>query len=94
METTTDTQTQETRPSSAPSGSEPVVTRFGALDMQVCVPKEWNDDQVKAFADGENLCGTAHGWHIRKQGDEALRGAAERTQCADRAGYVHIMLDA
>ncbi len=30
------------------------VTRCGALDMQVCVPAEWTDEQVKAFADREN----------------------------------------
>lgn len=71
-----------------------MVTRRGALDMQVCVPKDWTDEQVKEFADRENLCGTEHGWHIRKQGDEALAGCDERVQCADDPDNVHIMLDA
>ncbi len=70
------------------------VTRRGALDMQVCVPRHWTDDEVKAFADRENMCGTEHGWHIRKQGDAALAGKDERVQCAGHSENVHIMLDA
>ena len=71
-----------------------VVTKRGALDMQVCVPKDWSDQQVKEFADRENLCGTENGWFIRKQGDKALAGADERTQCSANESMVHIMLDA
>lgn len=70
------------------------VTKTGALNMQVCVPADWSDEQVKAFADRENLCGTEHGWHIRKAGDPALAGDPERRLCAQREGYVHVMLDA
>ncbi len=70
------------------------VTKRGALDMQVCVPVDWTDEQVKEFADLENLCGTTGGWFIRREGDKALAGCAERVPCKDRAGYVHIMLDA
>lgn len=70
------------------------VTRWGALDMQVCVPAEWTDAEVMAFADRENPCGTEHGWFIRKAGDEMLRGAPERQPCKDRSKHVHIMLDA
>ena len=70
------------------------VTRYGALDMQVCVPTEWTDGQVRGFAAQEYACGTTNGWHIRRQGDEALDGDAERVPCQDRAGHVHIMLDA
>lgn len=70
------------------------VTRRGALDMQVCVPTDWTDDQVKAFADSENPCGTESGWFIRKAGDPALAGSPERNPCTSRAGCVHITLDA
>lgn len=70
------------------------VTKRNALDMQVCVPAEWTDDQVKEFADRENLCGTELGWGIRRQGDPALAGCDERVECKQRAGHVHIMLDA
>ena len=34
------------------------VTRSGAFDMQVCVPADWPDRQVKRFADCSNPCGT------------------------------------
>ena len=71
-----------------------VVTKRGALDMQVCVPKEWTDEQVKEFADRESLCGTEHGWHIRRLGDPALAGAQERSPCESAHVNVHIMLDA
>lgn len=69
------------------------VTQRGALSMQVCVPAEWSDDQVKSFADRENLCGTEQGWFIRREGDRALAGAAERVPCESRSGHVHVMLD-
>ena len=71
-----------------------MVTKHGWLDMQVCVPSDWTDDQVKDFADRENVCGTTHGWTIRREGDKALGGCAERVQCADDPARVHIMLDA
>lgn len=70
------------------------VTRRGALDMQVCVPADWTLDQIKAFADRENLCGTENGWQIRTEGSPLLRGEPERVKCAARAGHVHVMLDA
>lgn len=73
---------------------EAVVTRTGALSMQVCVPENWTDGQVKIFADTANYCGTTNGWAIRKEGDEALAGKPERNPCAVRSGFVHITLDA
>lgn len=72
----------------------PKVIQIGALDMQVCVPTDWSDEQVIEFANRENPCGTTGGWFIRKKGSKYLQGAPERRQCEERAGYVHIMLDA
>lgn len=74
--------------------SQAQVTKRGAMDMQVCVPADWSDEQVKEFADRENLCGTEHGWQIRRAGDPALAGCAERVQCQDDPNFAHIMLDA
>lgn len=75
--------------------TEATVTKRGALDMQVCVPSGWTDEQVKEFADRENECGTENGWSIRRDGDKALAGAPERIACeGGPAGNVHIMLDA
>lgn len=70
------------------------VIQRGVLDMQVCVPNEWSDEEVKAFADRENICGTENGWQIRKEGDPALNGDPERTKCSQWSSNVHIMLDA
>lgn len=72
----------------------PMVTRTGLMDMQICVPEDWTDEQIKGFADRNNPCGTQNGWAIRKEGDKLLEGAPERRPCADRDEYVHIMLDA
>lgn len=73
---------------------KPEVTRYGLLDMQVCVSQEWTDEQVREFAESTYPCGTSNGWQIRRQGDEALAGSDERTKCEGREGFVHIMLDA
>ena len=70
------------------------VTRAGLMDIQVCVPASWNDDQVLAFANWQHPCGTTNGWLIRRQGDPALVGTNERTQCGSLPDHVHIMLDA
>jgi len=72
----------------------PVVVKYGLFDMQVCVPADWTDDQVVLFSELTNPCGTTNGWQIRKAGDELLGGDPERQPCNDRAGCVHIMLDA
>ena len=73
---------------------KPEVTRAGLLDMQVCVPANFTDDEVTAFAESENPCGTSHGWQIRRQGSKHLSGCDERVPCEQRDGHVHIMLEA
>ncbi len=73
---------------------EPAVTKIGLIDMQVCVPSQWNNARVHTFAERLNPCGTVNGWGIRLQGDEALQGADERVPCEKRKEFVHIMLDA
>jgi hypothetical protein len=70
------------------------VVKCGALSMQVCVPIGWKDEDVIAFVERENPCGTENGWQIRREGDEALAGCAERVRCAKDDRNVHIMLDA
>jgi hypothetical protein len=71
----------------------PEVVRNGALSMQVCVPKQFTDEQVEEFANSANPSGTQNGWRIRRQGDEALAGCDERVQCAERGDCCHVMLD-
>lgn len=72
----------------------PQVTKQGVLNMQVCVPESWTDDQILSFAEREFPCGTSAGWSIRREGSEYLGGCHERVPCEGRTGYVHIMLDA
>jgi len=72
-----------------------MVTRTGALDMQVCVPNDWTDKQVIYFAEAQNPCGTSTGWQIRRENDPRLLGKPERVACVGGPpGNVHIMLDA
>ena len=71
----------------------PAGIRYGALDMQVCVPRLWTDSQVVAFAEKDNPSGSSHGWQIRREGDAMLGGADERVQCPDRLMCVHVTLD-
>tara|TARA_Y100000310_G_C20159487_1_gene568485 strand:+ start:258 stop:482 length:225 start_codon:yes stop_codon:yes gene_type:complete len=73
---------------------EAEVTQRGIIDCQVCVSKDWTDNEIIIFAEQENNCGTTSGWSIRRAGDSKLCGCAERTPCADRCGFVHVMLDA
>lgn len=74
-------------------GEEPQITRRALASCQCCVPSGWTDEQVLEFVGRENPTGLDHGWSVRKQGDEALRGADERVPCEMRLGFVHIMLD-
>jgi hypothetical protein len=73
---------------------KPAVTKAGLLDMQVCVPVEWTNAQIKDFADSSNPCGAAGGWQIRLEGNVLLAGAHSRVPCHGRKGFVHVMLDA
>jgi hypothetical protein len=68
------------------------VTRFGILDMQVCVPKRWTNEQVLQFAEEQYPCGTSAGWKIRTN-KGLLAGDPVRQPCAGRSDFVHIMLD-
>ena len=71
----------------------PEVIRRGALDMQVCVPREYDDAAVKNFADTMNPCGTEHGWQIRTD-PKLLAGCSVRNPCEARSGFIHVTLDA
>ena len=74
--------------------NEPMVTKANVLDMQICVPRDMEDNTVIAHAELLNPCGTTLGWQIRKQGNKALTGDNERVPCSERVGFVHIMLEA
>lgn len=69
-----------------------MVTVAKALAMQVCVPKDFTEEQIVAFAELENPAGTSHGWHVARKGDTALAGCEERVQCEERGDCVHVVL--
>lgn len=71
--------------------NRPSVIRCGVLDMQVCVPASWDDEQVQDFAESMNPSGV-NGWHVRKDA-ELLAGCPERNPCVDREAFVHVALD-
>lgn len=73
---------------------QPEVIRQGIASLQVCVPYDWTDEQIVEFANRRQMTGLDHGWSIRRQGDPALKGDAERVCCADteRVGFCHVML--
>ncbi len=64
---------------------EATITQMAALNVQVCVPVEWTDEQAIAFAEKEYPCGTTNGW---------CPGKFDRVNCAERTGMVHVVLDA
>ena len=73
---------------------QPAMLRMSLLDMQVCVPEVWTDDQVVAWAEGCQPCGTTAGWAVRREGDPHLLGDPERVPCLTRTGFIHVILEA
>lgn len=72
----------------------PRVLKMKFLDMQVCVPRDYSDAAIIAFAERENPCGTTAGWQITKLGDKHLAGSPERVQCEEHTDNCHVMLHA
>lgn len=74
---------------------EPQVVRIGMWSIQVCVPKDWADERIIAFAEEKYPAGTVGGWHVRKDGDPSLGGDPARNPCHDHEDEkVHVVLDA
>lgn len=68
------------------------VTQLHVLSMQICIPKDWTDEQAKQFADTQNPCGTRNGWFVCKDGDDILQGDSERVDCLKEPDHVHLVL--
>jgi hypothetical protein len=66
------------------------IIRRGPLDLQLCVPTEWTDEEVREYANHAELCGTANGWQIVREGDKYLNGDPERVRCENLISHVHI----
>ena len=70
----------------------PKVIMHKALDLEVCVPKDFTDGQVKEFSDSDTPAGTEYGWVIIRQGSKYLGGAPERVRCLLHPENVHVRL--
>jgi hypothetical protein len=65
-------------------GNEPVVSRAGVFNNQVCVPSDYTNNQVIRFLESEHPAGTSGGWFIQEE--------LGRVPCSERKGFVHIVL--
>lgn len=74
--------------------TEPKVILHKLFDLQVCIPADWTDEQVKKFADVNVPCGTDLGWYVMKNGHKYLGGDLERVECEKHIGFVHMRLEA
>jgi len=75
-------------------GKKPAMIRRHVFWCQVCVPSDWTDENIVAFAEREYPCGTENGWHLVKPGEESacrVEGQAI-VACEDRKGFVHRIL--
>ena len=68
------------------------VLKSTILAMQVCVPETHTEEQIIAFAEKENPCGTSHGWGIAKEGHASLMGHSARVKCSELSGHIHCVL--
>lgn len=71
----------------------PMATHVGLLTLQLCVPKDWTDEQIVGFANSDQPTGISSQWSIRKEGHPALDGTPERVDCTDRVGFIHVTLE-
>ena len=70
----------------------PQVIRNGLLNMQLCVPNEWDDNQIITFAQWQNPAGTTTGWCVTPEGHETLAGSPARVTCAQRKRFIHVLV--
>lgn len=74
---------------------EPAVIRVGLCHCQVCVPKDWTDEQINEFVNNETPTGIKSNWAIpdntwwlaHRSDDSELR-----TQCSDYPDHIHTVL--
>ena len=73
---------------------KPEVVNSRLFDMQVCIPKDWDDSKIIDFAELNNPSNIPkpNGWKIRKD-NKLLQGAPIRINCDTKNNFVHVMLD-
>lgn len=68
------------------------IVRHGLLDLQVCVPEDYTDEQAETYANDARPTGIESKWRMRSADDPAQNGAPIRVKCQQDPGHVHIML--
>lgn len=71
---------------------KPEIIKISGLAMQICVADEWSNMQAISFSEKENPCGTEFGWSVCKDGEAPLLGCPSRNKCAERVGFIHMLL--
>lgn len=71
--------------------TNPIVVTRTLLAVEVCVPLDWNEDQIVAFANHSDPC-KREDCRVRYRGPKARRHAS-KVPCACRQGYTHVTLD-
>lgn len=69
----------------------PNISRRGIFSCQVCVPKEFTDEEAIKAAESLYPCGTENGWFVV---EEFSNGDPKRVQCQSYPENVHIVLTA
>lgn len=71
----------------------PMIIKNSIFTCQACVPEHWTDTQIVEFVENRQPSGTENGWMVLKDGDPRLQGDAGRGKCAERAGFIHVVLE-
>lgn len=71
---------------------QPEIVKETLLAMQLCIPKDWDEEKIINFAEEKNTCGTTCGWVLQKNGDAPLKGDPERVKCSTKENFVHVLV--
>lgn len=61
------------------------IIRLGIFQVQVCVPKDWEDKKIIDFVEKQNPSGTVSGWQIEEKDDKFVN-------CSDKENFKHCVL--
>lgn len=64
------------------------VIHVGLVAARVCVPDNWDDEKIVAFTKTE----VDYVSSVCQEGDDILGGTSARINCAEREGYVHVVV--
>ncbi len=55
------------------------------LGLQVCVPKDWNNEKISRFANNEYSSSIEYKWQVSED--------IEKVQCCEHIDNVHVILN-